>query len=207
MTRRASCCPQGQCAWGRLPVTLPGVRVHGGALALVFGMSLAVAGCSAEAEPRSLPPVPSASPSPTPLAVPPEAMAETAEGAVAFARHYFGSVVNAAYANLDAAEVRRLSQPECNSCANIVADVERLRNSGLFVAGQRFKVVYAEAAPAAGDGTVIVDFRYSSDPYVEQDAQGSAVRQEAAQRDVDAQALLAPAEDGWRVLAIRTLDT
>ena len=171
-------------------------------------MVSALAACSEEA--AAPPPLPSAettSPTPFALPVPPEATPETPQGAAAFARYYFGDVVNAAYDRLDPEPVAALSASECNSCANILKDVVRLREAGLRVAGDRFKILFAEASPPDPDGSIIVDFRFSSDPYVEKDASGKQVREEPAQKDQDAQAKLIRRGDGWVVTAIRTVES
>ena len=167
----------------------------------------ALAGCSEEAAaPPPLPTAPTSSPTPVALPVPPEATPETPQGAAAFARYYFGEVVNAAYDRLDPTPVQSLSAADCNSCANIVKDIERLRDADLRVAGDRFKVAFAEAAPAEADGSIIVDFRFSSDPYVEKDASGKQVREEPAQKDQDAQVKLMRRGGGWIVAGIRTVE-
>lgn len=187
-----------------LPDTLPAVVTRGGVMAGLVALSLGVAGCSTEAGPQPLPPVPSVSPAPSEMPIPPEAMAETPQGASAFARYFF-DIVNQAYASGDASTVTALSASECESCKNIAADVRRLGAAKLMVDGSRFKVAFAEAAPAEADGSIIVDFRFSSDPYVERAKDGSAVREEPAQVDVDAQVKLRRRGSAWEVYAIRTL--
>lgn len=166
----------------------------------------ALSGCSEDTQAKPLPPLPSATPTvaaaPSP---PPEAMAETAQGASAFTKYYFGVLINAAYASKDTAQVAALSAPECGSCANVVEDIERLERAGLSVDGQRFKLAFAEAPPADSDGTIVVDFRYTSDPYVETDGAGKVVRRLPAQVEQDAQVKLGRSANAWVVLAIRTL--
>jgi hypothetical protein len=175
---------------------------------VALGAAVALTGCSSDADPRPLPPLPP--PSATQAAalpVPPEAMPATPQGAAAFARYYFGALVNQAYESLDPASVQAHSTSACGSCDAIVTDVERLRDARLRVPGQRFKIGFAEAAPAEADGSIIVDFRFSSDPYVETDAGGEVVREEPAQVDVDGQAKLIRRDGGWAMEAIRTVGT
>ena len=174
---------------------------------VALGVAMVLGACSSDGEPRPLPPLPS--PSPTQAAalpVPPEATPETPQGAAAFARYYFGDLVNQAYEDLDPRPVEAASTSACGSCEAVVSDIERLREAGLRVAGDRFKIVFAEAAPADVDGSIIVDFRFSSDPYVETDGAGKVVREEPAQIDQDAQAKLVRRDGGWVVDAIRTVD-
>lgn len=180
------------------------MRIRAAAAALVI--STVLVACSNDPAPSPLPVLPTASPTPTALSVPPEALAETPHGAAAFTRYYFAQVVNEAYTALEPSMVRELSAAECGSCANIVSDIERLREAGLRVEGLRFKIAFAEAPPADPDGSIIVDFRFSSDPYVEQDENGATLRQEPAQTNQDAQVKLVPRPSGgWIVEAIRTV--
>ena len=168
--------------------------------------SLLLVGCSADADdPEPLPPVESASPSPVALPVPSEAAAETPQGAAAFAEYFFEVVVNEAYASRDSSRVVELSAASCNSCQNIIDDVERLAASELTIDGRRFKIAFAEAPPANPDGSIFVDFRFSSDPYVERNEAGDLVRQEPAQIDQDAQVKLVRRGSTWVVDAIRTV--
>lgn len=132
-------------------------------------------------------------------------MPETPAEASAFVRHFFSKVVNSGYAAVDASQVRSLSAPECGSCANIVSDIERLKAASTRVPGQRFKVAFAEAAQPEPDGSVIVDFRFSSDPYVEISSSGAVVQQQPAQINQDAQAKVRRSGSSWVVTAVRTV--
>ena len=169
-----------------------------------LALTLVLSGCTAkEKAPTVLPPVPSSSPSRPPPSPPPEAAAETAEGATAFARYYFEVVVNRGYETLDPTDVARSSAPSCNSCKNIVSDIERLRSGGLRVSGRRFVIEYAETAPLQANGAAIVDFRFAADSYQEVDSNGVVVRQEDAQSKQDAQVKLVRSGVGWLVSGIR----
>lgn len=137
--------------------------------------------------------------------VPHAALADTPQGARAFTQYYFAAVVNDAYATGDPSQVAALSDSACGSCANIVADVERLVDAGHRVSGDRFKLKFAEAAPPEPDGSVIVDFRFSSDEYVEVNAVGDVIRSEPPQIDQDAQVKLSRRGSAWTVVAIRTV--
>jgi hypothetical protein len=187
----------------RSPVILPPVVIRGTAAAVA--LVAALAGCSAEADPTPLPSLPSVSPTPVAPQVPPEATPATAQGAAAFTRYFFGTLVNQAYLELDAGPVRLWAGAECRSCENIASDIERLRGADLRVPGDRFKVAFAEAAPPEPDGSIVVDMRFSSDPYIETASDGSQVREEPAQVDVDAQVMLKQRSGRWLVTAIRTL--
>lgn len=185
----------------------------------------AVSGCSSgDAAPAEVGPLASATasagtgvaPTSTPSAggsaevpvvrdVPTVAQVESPQGASAFVTYYFTTIVNGAYASGDPAAVAALSDPACGSCANIVADVLRLTKTGRRVAGDRFKLHFAEAASPDEDNSVVVDFRFSSDTYAEVDSAGRTVRTEPAQVRQDAQVKLDRRGGSWVVVAIRTV--
>lgn len=173
--------------------------------ALSATVTLVLSGCSSDPEPKVLPPAPSAAPSTGALPLPSEAAAETPQGAAAFTRFYF-SEVNRSYALLDPAPVRALSAPDCNSCKNIIEDIERLKAAGLTVAGDRFRLEFAEAPPVGADASAIVDFRFDADPYVEKDAAGKVVRDLPSQEDQDGQAKLVRQGTGWVLSGLRIVE-
>ena len=197
------------------------MRTAAAVTALVLWM--AVSGCSSdEAEPSTLPAVPTASagttgaePSPLPSsgaltprpstsARPSAAATDAPAAAVAFARHFF-DVINDAYLERSPDRVRTLSTPECGSCTAVVNDIGRLAAEDHQVAGRRYIVESAEAAPPLADGRVVVDFRFTTDPYVEVDRQKRVVKDFAAEPARDGQMMLEPQSGMWRVLAIRLL--
>jgi hypothetical protein len=162
---------------------------------------------SLESSPQVVPSTqasPSSSPS-SAQAVPQAAQEQSPQGARAFTEYYFAAVVNDAYVTGNTARIDALSDPACGSCANIVADVKRLTDAGSKVSGKRFNLQFIEAAPPDPDGSVVVDFRFSSDKYVEVDAAGSTLRTEPPQVDQDAQAKLIRRGSSWIVVAIRTV--
>lgn len=195
-------------------------------MGVVVVLVVASAGCSAgEAEPSALPPVGSgsaprvhASTAPTSQATPtagaglaPSTEPADVERALpseasAFTRYFFG-VVNDAYVLRQVEHVERLASPECGSCAAVIADIRRLMTQDHRVAGRRYIVASAAAAPALGDGRVIVDFRFTTDPYVERDTDNAVVKEFPAQPARDGQVMLERNKDLWRVDAIRLLDS
>ena len=190
------------------------------ALVLTWG----AAGCSpGEAEPVTLPPVASesagasgspgvsgspsltASPGEVEPSAPPSTPASggaAAASASAFARHFL-EVVNRAYLDRRSDPVQELSSPNCGSCAAVIKDIDRLAAAGHQVSGRRYVLGAAEAAPALPDGRVVVDFRFSTDPYVERNARDEVVQQFPAEPARDGQMLVSPEEDAWVVTAIR----
>ena len=170
-------------------------------------MTVVLSGCTSdEGDPTVLSPAPSASSTAAPLQVPPEATADTPQGAAAFARFFFADVVNRAYETMDTRTITALSASQCNSCKNIVSDIERVREAGHEVAGQRFVIEFAEAAPAGSDGDVVVDFRFSADRYREMDNSGQVIRDVAPRVKQDAQVKLIRSGDGWLVSGIQMVE-
>jgi len=139
--------------------------------------------------------------SPTPTTQP----STSEEAASAFTRRFF-EVVNEAYLKRDAADVRRLSTSACGSCAAVANDVDRLAEVGHVVAGRRYVVSSAEAAPARADGQVVVDFRFDADPYVERNAIGTVVQRFPGQAAQDGQVLVTTASGAWQIAAIRLVN-
>lgn len=137
--------------------------------------------------------------------IPPEAIEETPQGATAFARHFFNEV-NRAYLMRDPSLVTVISHPDCNSCQNIVEDIARLREADTEVAGERFKLDYAETAPFVPSEPVLVDFRYSSDMYREVASDGSVELEAPAKAAQEAQARLLRGASGWLMYGLRVLE-
>jgi hypothetical protein len=184
----------------RPPVILRLVVIRGTAAAVA--LVAALAGCSAEADPTPLPPLPSVSPTPVVPQLPPEATPETAQGASAFVRYFF-QVVNSAYRDLDPSMVHALSDPECNSCASIVEDINRLREAGLTVAGDRYRLDFV-ATPGLQPGEpVIVDLRFDGDAYVEVGRDGARGSSYPPTIDQEGQARLTRSGIEWRLLGLR----
>ncbi|MEX2290415.1 MAG: DUF6318 family protein [Mycobacteriales bacterium] len=133
------------------------MRIRAAAAALV--MSTAVVACSSDPAPSPLPVLPTSSPTPSALSVPPEALAETPHGAAAFTRYFF-DLLNQAFDNADASAVRRISDSACGGCNNLIEAIEQEPIPGERVEGGDFQVVFAEAPPVE-DGEVVVDLRYA----------------------------------------------
>ncbi len=200
------------------------MRTAAAVTALVMALAASAAGCSAgETEPSTLPPVesgssvPSSTPSPSESdapqsapslapsgSVPADAVGTTPAAASAFARYFF-EVINDAYAAREARTVQELSTQDCGSCAAVISDISRLADADHRVAGRRYVLSFAEAAPPLSDGRVLVDFRFTADPYIERDAQDQLVKEFPADPARDGQMPLAPAASSWRVTAIRLL--
>lgn len=177
----------------------------------LMALSLVLLGCGAdESKPTVLPPVPSSS-----SAAPSQAMSapaaqravETPEEAAAFARYFFAELVNEAYRSLETSAITRVSADECNSCANIVSDVARLRDARHSVAGRRFVIEFAEAAPAGRGEGFVVDLRFSADRYLEVDDAGVVIRDVPPRSKQDAQAKVVRVNDSWVVTGIRMTGT
>lgn len=74
------------------------------------------------------------------------------------------------------------------------------------VAGLRYKLSAAEAAPAGADGRIIVDFRFTDDPYVEMNDARMIVKDLPSTGTQDGQAMVLRVRDEWRVSAIRFVE-
>jgi len=175
--------------------------------AVVVSLALVVGGCSEdEPKPSTLPPAPTASASAAQLEpAPQEAAADTPAGAAAFADFFFEEL-NRAYAERRPEIVTGLATDACKSCAATAADIQRLRDADHTVAGRRYILSSSEAPPADPDGKTLVDFRFTTDPYVEVDSSGKVAQEFPEEPTQDGQILLTRVAGAWRADGIRLLD-
>lgn len=178
------------------------VRIRGALTALC--VMVALVGCSDDPEPRTLPPITSASPSPSVVPMPSEAAAETPEGAAAFARYYL-ELMNAAFAAGDATEVRRVSDPGCGGCNNLIGAIEEPQKEGERVEGGDYVIGFAEAPPVEA-GDVIVQLRYSLEEVRVYAPDGQLLRRKNAVPDVDAEMRLLRRGASWVVAGFRNVE-
>ena len=173
------------------------MRIRGALIALCVVVPLV--GCSDDPEPRTLPPVPSASPSPSVVPMPTVAAAETPEGAAAFAR-YWMAVLESALATGDSSQLRALSDPACGGCANLIGAVES-GQPGETIRGANFVVEFAEAPPV-GQGETVVTLRYrrTAGELVPPSGQPTPI---AAEGPIDAEMRLSHMDSTWIVLGFR----
>lgn len=169
-------------------------------------------GC-ADSDPTAepLPPLTEA-PSPTPsrsgLALPdlpPEAEGASAAAATAFARYYFETVVVQAFQDNDPTLLAALSAPDCGTCANLVADVERQRDAGERLEGTDYEVLGA-VAPAVDSPEVIVDIRYATAEGRLLFSDGRPPDEIEARPAADMQVLVERQGEMWKVGALRFFD-
>jgi hypothetical protein len=186
----------------RSPVILPPVVIRGTAVVVVL-VAAALAGCNAEADPTPLPPLPSVSPTPETLQVPPEATPATAQGAAAFARYFFGRVNNSLISG-DASGIRLLSEGDCAGCINLIDAAESPPKEGERVEGGLFDIMFAEASPVEGED-VLVDVRYVVTALRVLAPDGTLLRSKPATQPIDAQVRLTRKSTGWFVREFRNL--
>lgn len=180
------------------------MRTSAAALVLLLGLS--VAACSdTEAEPQSLPPLASATPSVPPVPSPPaEAAAETPDGASAFARYYL-ALIDDAYRRGDTTALAAASAPGCGGCDSIMQSVRAVIGRGERQV-QGAAVVQAVAAPPVQNGDVIllIDFTVPSKTFVDQT--GSTVATTAPTARTTAQMRLVRRADAWLVQGYRIVE-
>lgn len=165
---------------------------------------VSLAACGDDPVPRTLPPVPSASPLPAVVPMPSEAAAETPQGAAAFARYWF-DLVNRAFAHGDSAELRLYSHPGCDGCNNLINAAEEETSPQERIEGGVFSVVFAEAPPVEA-GDVMVDLRYALSELRVRATDGRVLRTTPGNPGIDAQLRLVREGSGWIVRGFRNVD-
>jgi hypothetical protein len=185
------------------PDILPLVLIRPVVVAL--GAAVALTGCSSDADPRPLPPLPP--PSATQAAalpVPPEATPETPQGAAAFARYYF-HLLNESFKRGDASGVRQVSDPGCDACLNLIAAIEEEDEPGQRVEGGDYRVLFAESPPIE-NGDVIVDLRYALTEARVVGSDGGVISTTPANPGINAQLRLMRQNDTWIVRGFRNVN-
>jgi hypothetical protein len=159
-------------------------------------------GCSGDEDPRTLPPLPSASPTTAPaLPVPSAAAAATPEGAAAFTRYYL-ELLNEAFRSDDASAVRAVSDSGCGGCVNLIGAIEAPSEAGERTEGGEYVLKFAEAPPVEA-GDVIVELRYSLTELRVLNAEGRVIDRKPPVDKVDAQMRLLRRGDTWLVAGFR----
>jgi hypothetical protein len=173
------------------------------AVASVVALTAALVGCAREPQAPSTLPSLTAAPSPTPSATPtPSAIsAATPEGAVEFARYFYGQV-ELAYARKDPELVSRLSADGCSACERFVASISRLRDRNERTEGLIYDISFAQA-PATDGTKARVDVIYSGPEVIRYDSHGQVVNREPAAVNAEEQVnLVRSPAGGWLVAEI-----
>ena len=130
---------------------------------------------------------------------PAEALAETPQGASAFARYWL-ALVQDALARGDASALRAVSDAGCGGCTNLISAAES-GEPGETVRGAGFTVEFAEAPPLAnGETTVVLRYSRAAGELVKADGTSSAI---APEGPIDAEMRIVRAAGGWKVLGFR----
>ncbi|WP_066636995.1 DUF6318 family protein [Serinicoccus hydrothermalis] len=109
--------------------------------------------------------------------MPDEATEQTEAGAEAFAEHYI-STLNWAYMTGETEAAQELSDPECQSCAGLIAEAEEYQTEGDYVEteqtaatlssdGARVEVTINQlTGPGAGEADIVVRLTPSQDAWI-----------------------------------------
>lgn len=174
-------------------------------------LSLAVGACSSgvadESSAATSRPVATAQPTatagetvPAPPEMPAEAKEMTAEGAAAFAKHYF-EVADYAYATGDVAPLKALVVEECSACLAAITDIEDVYSKGGRFQGVDATITSAAAPPPDDQGTIVsVVMSESASSVVRAD--GSIESETSATRDIGANVFTLRTPQGWKVFEI-----
>lgn len=178
----------------------------------MLALGIGLAGCTdaGNAHPTTTPtatasPAPSPTPSPTPEAptIPerPAAMSTNDEaGAVAAAQYFAVDLYTYVFASGDLQDWRALSEPSCDFCNGVIANVEEMQAAGEVDSGDPAVV------EAAYGSTISAAERYTATLVVQQpasvvrDRDGVVTGERASQRYELHYAIAW--QDGWRILAV-----
>jgi uncharacterized protein DUF6318 len=154
----------------------------------------------------SAPAVPSTSPTPTPTPVaqiPKAATAHTDDGAVAFVKYYFDTLVNAAYQTGNVQPMALASDPNCVICRATIGDAAYFTVTGTRAQGGTVSVASLTVS-SSGDNLVSVMLSYSSDKLSEINVDGSTAYTTPAVggSPLEAQVLWNAPTKGWRMRQI-----
>jgi hypothetical protein len=185
----------------RSPVILPPVVIRGTAAAVA--LAAALVGCSAEADPTPLPPLPNVSPTQVAPQLPPEANEETAEGAAAFAGYYL-RIVGLAFQEADATRLQELSASGCEGCDALIAAVQTLQQEGQKRLGGDY-LVRGVAAPPVEGGDVVVEISYERVAGQVVDEGGRVVASAGPVPPTNAQMRMLWRDGGWQVQGYRVV--
>lgn len=137
---------------------------------------------------------------PAPPEMPAEAKEMTAEGAAAFAKHYF-EVADYAYATGDVEPLRRLVADDCSACLALIAEIEDVYRDGGRFQGVDAVITSAVAPPPDEQGTIVSIVMSESASAVVQ-ADGSIESETAATQDVGISVFTLRTPQGWRIFEI-----
>jgi hypothetical protein len=170
--------------------------------AAVVLLALALGGCAEdEPTPSTVPPAPgvSASASAAVASLPPEALANDAPGASAFARYYL-ELANQAFATGDAKALKAYSDPGCTSCNNLMQAIEAPMNPDERIEGGDYEVLDATSTPSSpGEMLSLVTYRLTEVRVY--DSSGDLLETDPAKPPITASMSLRRSGDAWRVEA------
>jgi len=180
------------------------VKIRFGAYLLLA--SLLLPACSGGENPNVLPPIAtatSAAPAPTPLAVPPEARAESSEGASAFVRFYLGEM-NRGFATGDASDVRILSSADCAGCTNLIQLIEAGEEGAERFEGGDYAVT-SVASPETVNGEVTALVTYDLTAVRVTDDQGQVLRETPRKERLSATISMSRSAGSWSVVEFESV--
>jgi hypothetical protein len=170
---------------------------------LVAGLvpALTLAACSSTQHTRK--PDLSQSPTPAQAPTPPAAaLAHTREGAIAFARHWWGKVPAYSYHSLDTSTLRATTLPTCQPCQQMITSVDEIKGYGGRYTGGDVTVIDAQSPPGQAE-PLLVSVDYSSQPSRAYDKQGKTTITEQAVTAATLHIYLHWADGRWVVNSLK----
>jgi len=136
-----------------------------------------------------------------PPEMPAEAREQTAEGAAAFATHFF-AVADHAFAVGEPAHIGELSGDECSACKYMVDQIDDWTGDGATFQNVSTEVTSAAAPPPDGRGVTVASLLINESESRVVGAGGEILDVTPATHNTAANVFLQASEQGWLVLEI-----
>jgi hypothetical protein len=122
---------------------------------------------------------------------------------MAFARYWWGDMLNAAYRSLDTTQLKATSAADCQTCQDYVSTLESAKAEGRTYHSSS-TVTDAEVVPTGTGQDTVVSVSFDQSAYQELDAHGKVVKSGAAQPNQAINLFLTWMGDHWVVKDVRS---
>lgn len=174
------------------------------ALVVTFLAAALTAGCShSKTSPPHL--TPTSPTKPTPPAVPADANANTRDAAGAFAKYWWGDLMNYSFNSLDTSQLTATSSPSCVPCKTFIDSINQAKTAGGRFEGGNVQVLESAAAPFLAGSPIFAAVLYNATASRQYDKDGKVVRSSDAVTNSSVQVYLEWDKDHWLAKDLRSV--